>query len=319
MEIFDPYELAPHIPNYFSYSGLDRDFLLREDDFCLDSVLEESETLIVPIWKSLNLFSKNIKKKCKPIPIFLKKEEAKDLIEIAKVKVYLGKQKIKNHYVSYLALDISSLQNDEVKNIFSPGCEFSDLREIGSLIDGIEGSILAYAKGIIFWHSQNKYCGLCGNITIPTKGGHQRICSRNECNTFHFPRIDPTVIMLIKNKERILLGRQKIWPAGLYSTLAGYVETGETIEHAVAREVYEEAGIVVKNIIYQHSQPWPFPTSLMLGFTAEACTDRINLNETELEDAQWFTRDEMLNFEKKGKLLPREVSISRRLIDDWLY
>jgi len=125
--------------------------------------------------------------------------------------------------------------------------------------------------------------------------------------------------MLIKDDERVLLGRQKIWQDGLYSTLAGFVETGETIEHAVAREVYEEAGIIVKNIIYQHSQPWPFPASLMLGFTAEASTKSIKLNDAELEDAQWFTRKEILNFEVQGNSLPRKVSVSRRLIDDWLY
>jgi len=125
--------------------------------------------------------------------------------------------------------------------------------------------------------------------------------------------------MLVKDDERVLLGRQKIWPDGLYSTLAGFVEPGETIEHAVAREVYEEAGIIVKNIIYQYSQPWPFPCSLMLGFTAEASTKSIKLNDAELEDAQWFTRNEMLNFEVQGNSLPRKVSVSRRLIDDWLY
>jgi NAD+ diphosphatase len=125
--------------------------------------------------------------------------------------------------------------------------------------------------------------------------------------------------MLVKDDERVLLGRQKVWPDGLYSTLAGFVEPGETIEHAVAREVYEEAGIIVKNIIYQYSQPWPFPSSLMLGFTAEASTKSIKLNDAELEDAQWFTRNEMLNFEVQGNSLPRKVSVSRRLIDDWLY
>ena len=126
------------------------------------------------------------------------------------------------------------------------------------------------------------------------------------------------MIMLVHDGDRVLLGRQKIWPDGLYSTLAGFVEPGETIEHAVAREVYEEAGIIVKNISYQHSQPWPFPSSLMLGFTAEASTKIININDEEIENAQWFTREEILNFELQGKFLPRKVSISRRLIDDWL-
>ena len=224
-----------------------------------------------------------------------------------------------NTLISYLAIDISSLEEDEATNKLAPWGKFADLREIGPLIGGIEGSILAYARGIIFWHSRNGYCGVCGKATIATKGGHQRNCTKKGCACLHFPRTDPAVIMLVKDGDRVLLGRQKIWPAGLYSTLAGFVEPGETIEHAVAREVYEESGIIVKDIIYQHSQPWPFPSSLMLGFTAEACTKKINLNDAELEDAQWFTRSEMLNFEEQEKFLPRKVSVSRRLIDDWLY
>ena len=159
---------------------------------------------------------------------------------------------------------------------------------------------------------------MCGKATISTKGGHQRSCTRKGCTCLNFPRTDPAVIMLVTDGDRALLGRQKIWPEGLYSTLAGFVEPGETIEHAVAREVYEEAGIIVKNVIYQHSQPWPFPSALMLGFTTEASTKKIKLNDAELEDAQWFTKSEMLNFKIQEKFLPRKVSVSRRLIDDWL-
>ena len=124
--------------------------------------------------------------------------------------------------------------------------------------------------------------------------------------------------MLVQDKGKVLLGRQKVWPEGLYSTLAGFVEPGETIEHAVAREVYEESGLIVKNIIYQYSQPWPFPSSLMLGFTAEAQTKNIKYNDSEIEDAQWFSRDDILNFENQKKILPRMLSVSRRLIEDWL-
>ena len=288
MIIFDPSELTLLTPNHFSFGGLDRDVILREKANCLDYVLENPETRIVPIWRSLNLFSNNVETGVSPVPVYLSIQEAKDLIEIAKNQVYLGKQAVDRTFISYLAIDISSLGENEATNKLAAWGEFADLREIGPLIGGIDGSILAYARGIM-------------------------------CACLHFPRTDPAVIMLVKDDERVLLGRQKIWQDGLYSTLAGFVETGETIEHAVAREVYEEAGIIVKNIIYQHSQPWPFPASLMLGFTAEASTKSIKLNDAELEDAQWFTRNEMLNFEVQGNSLPRKVSVSRRLIDDWLY
>ena len=319
MKIFDPYELTLRAPNHFSFGGLDRDVISREESNCLDFVLERPETRIVPVWRSLNLFSGALETGKTPVPAYLSTDEATDLINIAKNQVYLGKQNVANTLISYLAIDISSLEEDEATNKLAPWGKFADLREIGPLIGGIEGSILAYARGIIFWHSRNGYCGVCGKATIATKGGHQRNCTKKGCACLHFPRTDPAVIMLVKDGDRVLLGRQKIWPAGLYSTLAGFVEPGETIEHAVAREVYEEAGIIVKDIIYQHSQPWPFPSSLMLGFTAEACTKKINLNDAELEDAKWFTRSEMLNFEEQEKFLPRKVSVSRRLIDDWLY
>ena len=170
----------------------------------------------------------------------------------------------------------------------------------------------------MFWHSRNRYCSVCGASTKATKGGHQRNCTKNGCTSLHFPRTDPAVIMLVHDGDRVLLGRQKICPDGVYSTLAGFVEPGETIEHAVAREVVEESAIIVKNIKYLHSQPWPFPSSLMLGFTAEAVTEKINYNDNEIEDVQWFTRDEMLDFKSQGKFLPRELSISRRLINGWL-
>ena len=319
MKIFDPYELTHRAPNHFSFGGLDRDVISREEPGCLDSVLEHPETRIVPIWRSLNLFSKTLETGVPPVPAYLSAKEATDLIKIAKVQVYLGKQTVANTPIAYLAIDISSMEEDEATKKLAPWGKFIDLREIGPLIGGIEGSILAYARGMIYWHSRNGYCCVCGKATISTKGGHQRNCTKKGCACLHFPRTDPAVIMLVKDGDRALLGRQKIWPEGLYSTLAGFVEPGETIEHAVAREVYEEAGIIVKDIIYQHSQPWPFPSSLMLGFTAEASTKTIKLNDAELEDAQWFTRSEMLNFKMQEKFLPRRVSVSRRLIDDWLY
>ena len=129
---------------------------------------------------------------------------------------------------------------------------------------------------------------------------------------------DPAVIMLIYKDDKILLGRQKVWPSGMYSTLAGFVETGETIENAVRREVLEEAGIKIKNIQYHSSQPWPFPASIMLGFYAEASSTKIKLDANEVEDVQWFSRKEVINFSHQNKFLPRKISIARRLIDDWI-
>ena len=126
------------------------------------------------------------------------------------------------------------------------------------------------------------------------------------------------MIVRVTFEDKILLGRQAIWPEGMMSTLAGFVEPGETLEHAVAREVFEEAGITVRNVCYQHSQPWPFPASLMLGFSAEAISDSLTVNHQEIEYANWFSRDEIMKFDEKGMFLPRKLSISRRLIEEWL-
>ena len=172
----------------------------------------------------------------------------------------------------------------------------------------------------MFWHSRNRYCSVCGATTIATKGGHQRNCTKNGCTSLHFPRTDPAVIMLVHDGDRVLLGRQKIWPDGLYSTLAGFVEPGETIEHAVAREVYEEAGIIVKNISYQHSQPWPFPSSQMIGCIAEADSTNIKIDNEEMTDVQWFNRDEVLlslRGESKNLTVPGKIAIAHHLIIAW--
>ena len=318
MHIFDPYELTGLKTNHLSFGGLDRGGELHEDKDCIQKLLKSEETLIVPVWRTLNLFSKIGGKKEKPLPAFLPVDEASSLISISDHQVFLGRQKLAGKNPAYLAIDISALDEEDAENRLAEWGSFKDLRNISPLIDGVEGSILAYARAMIYWHSRNQYCGVCGNSTKPSKCGHQRDCTNSECDSSHFPRTDSAVIMLVHDRDRALLGRQNFWPEEMYSLLAGYVEPGETIEHAVAREVYEESGIIVKNIKYLHSQPWPFPSSLMLGFTAEAVTEKINHNDNEIEDVQWFTRDEILDFESQGKFLPRELSISRRLINDWL-
>ena len=192
------------------------------------------------------------------------------------------------------------------------------LRDINPIVGSFEGSLLAYSLGISNWHKKNSFCSNCGHKTIITKAGHQRNCLNKQCLNIHFPRTDPAVIMLIYKDDKILLGRQKVWPSGMYSTLAGFVETGETIENAVRREVLEEAGIKIKNIQYHSSQPWPFPASIMLGFYAEASSTKITLDENEVEDVQWFSRKEVINFTHQNKFLPRKISIARRLIDYWI-
>jgi NAD+ diphosphatase len=168
------------------------------------------------------------------------------------------------------------------------------------------------------WHATHKYCGSCGAPTESREGGHLRVCTDPDCARAHFPRTDPAVIMLVAKDDRCLLGRKAEWPPGRYSTLAGFVEPGESLEDAVRREVMEETGVVVSDVEYHSSQPWPFPASLMLGFFCRAETEVVQRNDKELEDARWFTREELRNGNGGMGIAPRPISIARRLIDDWL-
>lgn len=150
------------------------------------------------------------------------------------------------------------------------------------------------ARSLVDWHARHRFCARCGSPTVLAKGGWQRNCTSGTCRGEHFPRVDPVTIMVVENAGRLLLGRQPRFPAGNYSALAGFVEPGETIEEAVAREVFEEAGVRVRDVTYVMSQPWPFPSSLMIGCHAHADHDALAIDTTELEDARWFTREEIV-------------------------
>jgi NAD+ diphosphatase len=189
--------------------------------------------------------------------------------------------------IAHFAVDLSHRSEDEAAAV---GC-FEDLRKVGPLLSRGDGALMAYARGMMHWHLAHRHCGHCGQ----------------------------EVIMLIHHGDRVLLGRQKIWPPGMHSVLAGFVEPGESLEDAVAREVLEEAGIAIDDIRYHSSQPWPFPASIMLGFYGRARTADLTINTDELESGRWYSRDELLaSPEDETFRLPRRDSISCRLIRDWL-
>jgi NAD+ diphosphatase len=192
---------------------------------------------------------------------------------------------------------------------------FVDLRTVGWGVPRPEAAVLAHARGLMHWRARHKFCSVCGGVCDVKSSGHVMQCTA--CNTQHFPRTDPAVIMLVHRGDRALLGHSTRFPrATMYSTLAGFVEPGETLEETVARETFEEAGLRVGNVRYHASQPWPFPSSIMLGFFADAEGDALTVDGDELLDARWFTRDEARG--EDGFSLPPPFSIARHLIDIWL-
>ncbi len=299
--------------DYLMYTGaaLDRAAALRRDEGWVAERLDDGATQIVPVWRGLSLIAAGDS----PSAVTITGSPARALVRIAESVALLGM----DGDVAYFAADVSAHDEGALAPL-SDGAEFMDLRQAGALMERRQGMLLAYARGIIYWHHRHRFCGDCGSPTEGRQGGHMRVCTGPACGRQHFPRTDPAVIMLVTHPASgaCLLGHQSRWPRGMYSTLAGFVEPGESLEEAVAREIFEEAGITVGGVRYRASQPWPFPSSLMLGFRAEAETTEITCDRQEIEDARWFTRDEIGRFEEQGLRLPRTDSISRWLIEEWL-
>ena len=194
---------------------------------------------------------------------------------------------------------------------------FLGLREMGVDLDDLDAGLAVHAVSLANWHATHTHCPRCGALTVLENAGHTRRCTVD--GSEHYPRTDPAVIMaVVDDADRLLLGRQKSWPAGRFSTLAGFVEPGESLEAAVRREVFEESGVEVDDVTYLGSQPWPFPASLMLGFTSHAVSTDITHHDEELVEARWYSREGMLADIVLGRLLVApSISIARRLIEHW--
>jgi len=299
------------------YTGcvLDRADHLRRDDGWLAERLRAPETRFVPVWRDLNLVVSGRA----PAVAAIAGADGLGIGADSGFVVLLG---VETGGRAWFAADLSEREEQDLSE-FHDGAEFTELRRVGALMDPADGALLAYARGMLHWHRRHRFCGVCGSPTASRQGGHLRVCTGRDCAAEHFPRTDPAVIMLVTrpgpNGGACLLARQSRWPPGMVSTLAGFVEPGESLEEAVAREVFEETAVRVRNVRYRGSQPWPFPSSLMLGFRAEAEEGApITFDRHELEDARWFTRADIADFPAMGLKLPRRDSIARRLVDEWL-
>ena len=297
-------------PNAYTGSPLDRAALRREDAAWIDAALADPETLFAPVWRSRSLL-KAVETGL-PEALLLTGAAAAQLRMAGGPWAFLGLWEGRPVFT----VDCSAAE-DPLPLLPEAAGSFTDLRQVAGLLPPGEASVLAHARGLMHWRTRHRFCGNCGARCTPRSAGHAMVCTG--CNAQHFPRTDPAVIMLVVKEGRCLLGHSHRFPnSAMFSTLAGFVEPGESLEEAVRREVLEETAIQVGRVLYHSSQPWPFPSSIMLGFHAEGLSEEITIDPEELQDARWFTRDQLLNPAAHGFSLPRVDSIARRLIEDWL-
>jgi NAD+ diphosphatase len=295
--------------NSFSTNFLDRASLKRSNEMWINDQFNNESARIIPVSHS-KILCTSIQN---PRTIFLTKNDLNDFSNARELSIFLGI----NEKMTYFAIGIESMKSASILSAKNSG-EFYDFKQVMPLLNFRDSALLAIARFMINWQSRNRYCGKCGTPTKSAEAGNLRICENANCGQNHFPSMDPAIIVLVSFGEYCLLGRQKIWPKGMYSTIAGFVEPGESVEDAVIREVNEETGIIVEKLEYQHSQPWLFPSSLMLGFTAAAKGNEIKIDKNELEDARWFSRKEIKDNLKKGLLrMPSKVAIAYHLIEEW--
>jgi NAD+ diphosphatase len=265
--------------NYFAAHRLDRAAARRADRTWILERLADPRTGVVPVWRARNLVGGGYL----PRPVMLSPPALGAPEALVEHAVLLGEIDGRALFAVELVVE-----ERELEAHLPPESTFHELRDLGALLEREDAALLAYARALVHWHRRHRHCGDCGAPSAVVDGGHQRVCTAAGCGARHFPRTDPAVIVLVvadrgePATERCLLGRQSIWPQRMYSTIAGFVEPGESLEDAVVREVAEETGVMVADVHYHSSQPWPFPSSLMLGFTATALGDRIVRHDDEL-------------------------------------
>ena len=306
-------------PNIFSNNPLDRVSYLRSDPEWIKKMITDSKSMFVPFSKGQPFVS--------TISGLTSKSAAENQLSPAWFPYnFFDNQIIENSIIIFLgllddiaffAIDLSKINDPENQvNLINMG-SFEDLMALSSQpIESGELAMLGQAKAIFEWHNSHTYCSRCGEKSNIVEGGYKRVC--NHCKAEHFPRTDPVVIMLATYNDQAFLGRQKRFPPGMYSALAGFIEPGESIEEAVARELNEEAGIIINDATYHSSQPWAFPNSLMIGCIAESTSEKFKLDEIEIDEGRWFQRTELkdaINGNVNSKFfVPPKMAIAHHLI-----
>ncbi len=307
--------LKPADPIVFTANPLYRAENERRDEGWLAARLADPESRFLPLWNLRGLIA------LAPAPhlAWLPREAIAGWLDAGAAPVLLGLEEGRARF----ALGLDGEDNPAKGGPLDGRGKFIDVRSIAPSLPAPEAGILAQARSLVDWHSRHGFCAACGHATEPAEGGACRRCRNPSCETLHFPRTDPVVIMLVARGDRVLLGRQPQFAPGSYSALAGFVSQGESIEEAVRREVLEEAGIPCGTVRYLASQPWPFPSSLMIGCIAEALDDTVRIDRQELEDARWFSRDELAAMAERslGAEAPRlapPLSLAHQIALRWL-
>lgn len=306
----------------FTASPLDRASHMRRDRDWLQAALASHDARFVAMVDLKPLIATGIATGVTPGGAEIKWFHAHEVRQLGAdmtAAVYLGIEDGLAHF----GVAVNSSPELATYAIKPDGVKPIDIRSIAPSLPHGQAAILAQGKILLDWHARHGFCAACGAVTKPIDGGWARLCVRLTCGATHFPRTDPVAIMLIVRKERCLLGRQPKFSEGVYSALAGFVEPGESIEEAVRRESFEESGIEIGAVRYLASQPWPFPSNLMIGCLAEAKTSNIVIDRTELQDARWFERAEVAAMAERSlnpnasPRLPPPLSLAYQLARYW--
>ncbi|NQV58550.1 MAG: NAD(+) diphosphatase [Alphaproteobacteria bacterium] len=301
--------------NTFAGSPMNRMGNERRNADWLKQQMDDPESCFLPLWQLRALMMPGELLRIG----WCQRADVQPFINQGATVLLLGQVNGRSHF----AVDVSAAGPKKANAPLQDYGKWIDVRSAAASCSGPDAAILAQSRSMLDWHARHGFCSVCGQPSRTGEAGYSRKCSDEDCGAMHFPRTDPVTIMMVLDGERCLLGRQKIFAPNSYSALAGFMEPGETIEETVRREVFEEAGIRVGDVRYIFSQPWPFPSSLMMGCFGTAETTEINVDTNELEEARWFSRDEVAemvnNWQDQTKLrMPAPLAIAHQLAQAWL-